>query len=90
MKNLRNEIVPVRELKNKFITVKYFSLSTNSEQTTQIQKTVVRKRGFTSVKGLKITDLKNTRFIKSRVGLKFGGCLYNEPEYDTNAEWVFE
>ena len=89
MTTLRNEILPVRELKRRFVTSKYL-LAWGDETTNSIEKTVVAKNGFTTVKGLRIKDVLNTRFDESKVGLKFCGCLYNEPKYITKIEWIFE
>ena len=89
MTTLRNEILPVRELKRRFVTSKYL-LAWGDETTNSIEKTVVAKNGFTTVKGLRIKDVLNTRFDESKVGLKFCGCLYNEPKYVTRTEWIFE
>ena len=86
---LRNEILPVRGLKRRFVTPKYL-LAWGSETTNSIEKTVVSKMGFKTVTGLRIIDALNIRYDESKVGKKFCGCLYNEPKYITKTEWIFE
>ena len=86
---LRNEVLPVRELKKRFVTSKYVSAS-GKEMTNSIEKTVVTKEGFKTVKGLRITDVLNSYYEESKVGQKFCGCLYNESKYTTKTEWIFK
>ena len=86
---LRNEILPVKELKRRFVTSKYL-LAWGAETTNSIEKTVVAKEGYKKVTGLKIEDVLNGYYEESKVGQKFCGCLYNEPKYITRTEWVFE
>ena len=86
---LRNEILPVRELKRRFVTPKYL-LAWGLETTNSIEKTVVAKKGFKTVTGLRITDVLNSYYEESKVGKKFCGCLYNAPKYITKTEWIFE
>tara|TARA_R110000787_G_scaffold249364_1_gene354973 strand:- start:209 stop:475 length:267 start_codon:yes stop_codon:yes gene_type:complete len=86
---LRNEILPVRELKRRFVTPKYL-LTRGDETTSSIEKTVIFKKGFKRVIGLRITDVLNSYYDESKVGKKFCGCLYNQSKYATKTEWVFE
>ena len=93
MTTLRNEIIEVKELAKRFVAknVMLLQCSSNVENKT-IEKTIIAKRGFLKVVGLKIEDVKNERFDKSRVGEvnPISRCEYIETEYTTNTTWIFE
>ena len=86
---LRNEILPVRELKRRFVSSKFLTFS-GKETNSSIEKTVILKDGFKAVTGLRIKDVLNSYYEESKVGQKFCGCLYNESKYITKTEWIFE
>jgi len=90
MTTLRNEILPVKELTKRFVTANFKSLQLSKNN--MIEKTVVSKLGFSKVIGLKIEDVKNTRFDAKRVGEvnPISGCKYTETEYITVTTWIFE
>jgi len=93
MTTLRNEILPVKELTKRYSVNNVVLLQCSSEkQSFTIEKTVIAKRGFSKVIGLKIEDVKNPRFNPQRVGEvnPISGCKYNEKEYRTETTWIFE
>ena len=89
MTTLRNEILPVRELKKRFVTDKYTTFW-GHETTGSIEKTVIAKKGFRRVVGYRIEDVPNSYYNESKVGKMFCGVLYNEPKYITKTTWIFE
>jgi hypothetical protein len=90
MTALRNEIVPVKELAKRFVTNEFISLQLSSPSSRMIEKSVIEKRGFSKVIGLKIEDVKNPRFDPKKVNTIIFGCKYNETEYMTQTTWLFE
>ena len=61
MTTLRNEILPVRELKKRFVTDKYTTFW-GHETTGSIEKTVIAKKGFRRVVGYRIEDVPNSYY----------------------------
>jgi hypothetical protein len=92
MTTLRNEILTVKELSKRFVSEEYQLLQCSTTSKNSIEKTVILKRGFSKVTGLKIEDIKNPRFDAKRVGEVnlMSGCKYQETEYITETTWLFE
>ena len=92
MTTLRNEILTVKELSKKFVSVQHKLLQCSMPSKSSIQKTVVLKNGYSRVVGLKLEDVKNPRFDPKKVGYvnPISGCKYQEQEYITVTQWLFE
>jgi hypothetical protein len=93
MTTLRNEILPVKELKKRYSVNNVILLQCSSEkQTSTIEKTIIAKRGFSKVTGLQIVDVRNPRFDSKRVNEvnPISGCKYIETAYRTETTWIFE
>lgn len=57
-----------------------------------IEKTLIAKKGFTKVVGMKLVDYKNPNFDPNKVGYvnPISGTPYMETEYRTETTWIFE
>lgn len=92
MTNLRNEILPVKELKKSFAAAEHQLIQCSTSSKNTIQKTVIAKLGFSKVVGMKLEDVKNPRFNPKRVGEinPLTKQEYKETEYRTETSWLFE
>ena len=92
MTTLRNEILPVKELAKRFISVEHKLLQCSTPSKSTIEKTVVLSNGYSRVVGLKLEDVKNPRFDAEKVGYvnPISGCKYQEQEYMTITNWIFK
>lgn len=92
MTTLRNEILTVKELTKRFVAAEHKLIQCSTVSKNTIEKTLIKKLGFSKVIGMKIQDVKNPRFDKSKVGYvnPISGCKYMETEYITETNWIFE
>lgn len=88
---LRNEILPVKELTKRFVSVKYRSLQLSEEKPNMIEKKQVIKLGYKKVIGLQIKDIKNPKWTKELADkLNTTSNPFYMPEYITVNTWIFE
>jgi len=92
MTTLRNEILPVKELAKRFIVAEHQLLQCSTPSKNTIEKSLIAKKGYSKVVGMKLQDVKNPRFDASKVGYvnPISGMKYMETEFITETTWIFE